>query len=222
MEGAIKYTNIQSEKINSNICDPATLQKKSIELSPNINTSSNKMKKIKSKKLNTILKKESRVYTGAQKNEKSLGIKWDNKAIDEQNAYRKIHRLSNVQRHKMKSLSRTKYNSAVIGVEDDEYLKNLIKVNQITVTDDLIKNIIKILNEPNDLKKVRTYSTHSTQLKVPSRYDINSQAIFSAADNMHVFDDVKDYETKITLQNTIINKFHKEVLGGNSEFSDKD
>jgi hypothetical protein len=34
---------------------------------------------------------------------------------------------------------------------------------------------------------------------------------------MHVFDDVLDYETKITLQNTIINKFHKEVLGGNCE-----
>ena len=57
---------------------------------------------MKSKKLNTILKKESRVYSGVPKNDKSLGIKWDNKAIDEQNAYRKVHRLSNAQRHKMK------------------------------------------------------------------------------------------------------------------------
>ena len=124
------------------------------------------------------------------------------------------HRLSNVQRHKMKSLSRTKYNSAVIGVEDDEYLKNLIKVNQITVSDELIKNVIKILNEPKEVKKVRN---HSTQLKVPFTFNLQSKAIRSAAENMHVFDDILDYETKITLQNTIINKFHKEVLGGNSE-----
>ena len=219
MKEEMEYKKINSEKLLPTICDPATLQKKSIELSPSINATNNKMKKIKSKKLNTILKKESRATSGFLKSEKSLGIKWDNKAIDEQNAYRKIHRLSNVQRHKMKSLSRTKYNSAVIGVEDDEYLKNLIKVNQITVTDDLIKNIIKILNEPKELKKVRN---NSTKLKFPTKFDFNSQAIRSAAENIHVFDDVTDYETKITLQNTIINKFHKEVLGGNSEFSDKE
>ena len=201
MKEEMEYQKIYSEKLLPTICDPATLQKNSIELSPSINATSNKMKKIKSKKLNTILKKESRATAG------------------EQNAYRKIHRLSNVQRHKMKSLSRTKYNSAVIGVEDDEYLKNLIKVNQITVTDDLIKNIIKILNEPKELKKVRN---NSTKLKFPTKFDFNSQAIRSAAENIHVFDDVTDYETKITLQNTIINKFHKEVLGGNSEFSDKE
>lgn len=73
--------------------------------------------------MNTILKKESRVYFDIPKNQKSLGIKWDNKAIDEQNAYRQRHRLSTVQRHKMKSVSQTKYNSAVIGVEDDDYSK---------------------------------------------------------------------------------------------------
>ena len=210
MEGNYNYPKNKSEKLISTISDPATQGKKHFEISPGYNESSNKIKKAKSKKLNTILKKESRVYSGIPKNEKGLGIKWDNKAIDEQNAYRKVHRLSNAQRHKMKSLSRTKYNSAVIGVEDDEYLKNLIKVNQITVSDDLIKNIIKILNEPKEYKKVRNHSTH---LKPAFKPDFNTEAIRSAAENMHVFDDVLDYETKITLQNTIINKFHKEVLG---------
>ena len=207
MEGEVKIQKNKSEKIISTICDPATQEKKTVELSPGINESKKKLKSQKS-----ILKKESRCC-GLPKNDKSLGIKWDNKAIDEQNAYRMRHRLTNVQRHKMKSLSRTKYNSAVIGVEDDEYLKNLIKVNQISVSDDLIKNIIKLLNEPKDYKKVRNHSTH---LKLPFKFDFQSKAIRSAAENMHVFDDVLDYETKITLQNTIINKFHKEVLGGNS------
>jgi hypothetical protein len=209
MEGEIKNKQNKSEKIISTISDPATQEKKTVELSPGNNESKKKFKSQKS-----ILKKESRAYSGIPKNDKSLGIKWDNKAIDEQNAYRMRHRLSNVQRHKMKSLSRTKYNSAVIGVEDDEYLKNLIKVNQITVSDELIKNVIKILNEPKEVKKVRN---HSTQLKVPFTFNLQSKAIRSAAENMHVFDDILDYETKITLQNTIINKFHKEVLGGNSE-----
>ena len=209
MEGEIKNKQNKSEKIISTISDPATQEKKTVELSPGNNESKKKFKSQKS-----ILKKESRAYSGIPKNDKSLGIKWDNKAIDEQNAYRMRHRLSNVQRHKMKSLSRTKYNSAVIGVEDDEYLKNLIKVNQITVSDELIKNVIKILNEPKEVKKVRN---HSTQLKVPFTFNLQSKAIRSAAENMHVFDDILDYETKITLQNTIINKFHKEVLGGNCE-----
>ena len=147
---------------------------------------------------------------GTSKQEKGVGIIWDNKAIDEQKSYRIKHRLSNMQRHKMKSLSRTKYNSAVIGVEDDEYLKNLIKVNQITLTDELIKNITNLLNEPKEFKKVRNNSTH---IKIPNTFDLNSKAIRDASENMHVFEGVLDDESKITLQNTIINKFHKEVLG---------
>lgn len=219
MEGKPNDKIENSEKINNEICDPATQEKKLIELSPG-NPESNKMKKIKNKKLNTILKKESRVYFGINKNQnqKSLGIKWDNKAIDEQNAYRQRHRLSTVQRHKMKSVSQTKYNSAVIGVEDDDYLKNLIKVNQIKVTDELIKNIIKIFNEPKEYKKVRN---NSTRIKTPFRFDFHSNAIRSAAKNIN-FDGVLDLESKITLQNTIINKFHKEVLGTNDEIRVQD
>ena len=106
----------------------------------------------------------------------------------------------------------------MIGIEDDKYLKNLIKVNQITVSDEIIKNIIKLFNEPKEFKKVRTNSTH---LKVPFKFDFHSKIIRSATENIHVFDDL-DLESKITLQNTIINKFHKEVLGGNIEINNKD
>ncbi len=217
MEGKSNDKIENSEKINAEICDPATQEKKLVELSPG--NSENKNKKNKNKKLNTILKKESRVYFGIPKSQKGLGIKWDNKAIDEQNAYRQRHRLSTVQRHKMKSVSQTKYNSAVIGVEDDDYLKNLIKVNQIKVTDELIKNIIKILNEPKEYKKVRN---NSTRLKTPFKFDFHSNAIKSAAKHINVFDGELDLESKITLQNTIINKFHKEVLGTNDDICDQD
>ena len=166
-----------------------------------------KMKKMKSKK--SILKKDSRIYTGQQKQEKSLGIKWDNKAIDEQNDYRKKHRLSNAQLYKIKSLSRTKFNSNVIGEDDDQYLKNLIKVNEIKVTDELIKNIIKKLQRPKEDKISRN---HSTILKTPYKFELYSNSNSSSTDNLDVFDDILDDEKKITLQNTIINKFHKEVL----------
>ncbi len=207
MEEPTNDPKSQSEKIMPTIHDPATQGKKALGFSPNIHERNIKSKKFKTQK--SILKKE-RAIMGTSKQEKGVGIIWDNKAIDEQKSYRIKHRLSNMQRHKMKSLSRTKYNSAVIGVEDDEYLKNLIKVNQITLTDELIKNITNLLNEPKEFKKVRNNSTH---IKIPNTFDLNSKAIRDASENMHVFEGVLDDESKITLQNTIINKFHKEVLG---------
>ena len=207
MEEPTNDPKSQSEKIMPTIHDPATQGKKALGFSPNIHERNIKSKKFKTQK--SILKKE-RAIMGTSKQEKGVGIIWDNKAIDEQKSYRIKHRLSNMQRHKMKSLSRTKYNSAVIGVEDDEYLKNLIKVNQITLTDELIKNITNLLNEPKEFKKIRNKSTH---VKIPNTFDLHRKAIKNAAENIHVFEGVLDDESKITLQNTIINKFHKEVLG---------
>ena len=218
MEGTLGEKDNDTKIAYNEIYTPEYKYKKSIDLSSPNNEINNKMKKTKSRKLSTILKKESRVYLGLNKKGKKVGIQWDDKAIDEQNAYRKRHRLSTVQRHKMKSNSQTKYNPAVIGFEDDEYLRNLLKVNQITVTDELIKNIIKLFNEPKEFKKVRTNSTH---IKAPFKFDFQSKIIQSSHEKIKAFDDL-DLESKITLQNTIINKFHKEVLFGNLEISDKD
>ena len=117
MEEPTNDPKSQSEKIMPTIHDPATQGKKALGFSPNIHERNIKSKKFKTQK--SILKKE-RAIMGTSKQEKGVGIIWDNKAIDEQKSYRIKHRLSNMQRHKMKSLSRTKYNSAVIGVEDDE------------------------------------------------------------------------------------------------------
>lgn len=67
-----------------------------------------------------------------------------------------------------------------------------------------------MLNEPKEFKKVRNNSTH---IKLPNTFDLHSKSIRDAAENMHVFDWVLDDESKITLQNTIINKFYKDVPG---------
>ena len=203
MEELIRKKEKIPDNIVSKIYDESNQESKFLDNNePKI-----KIKNIKSKK--SILKKDSRIYAGQQKQEKSLGIKWDNKAIDEQNDYRKKHRLSNAQLYKIKSLSRTKFNSNVIGEDDDQYLKNLIKVNEIKVTDELIKNIIKKLQRPKEDKISRN---HSTILKTPYKFELYSNSNSSSTDNLDVFDDILDDEKKITLQNTIINKFHKEVL----------
>ena len=192
------------ETKTSTIVGQTKQQKKINQISPGHIDPKNKMKKFKTKK--SILKKDSRVY--CSKKEKKIGIKWDEKAIDELNDYRKKHRLTNVQRNKIKSLSNTKYNSEIKGVEDDQYLKHLIKVNETTINDELIKNIIKMLKEPKE-KIVRNYST---QLKAPNMLDLQENSNSPDLENKDVFDDVLDDEVKLTLQNTIINKFQKEVL----------
>ena len=170
-------------------------------------------KKRKNKKLNTILKKESRIMKEDIPKERKLSIKWDKKVIESQ-ITKKKGKLSD----EMKKSSSTRYKNYVCQGEEDEYFKNLLKVNQIKITDDIIKNILKAL-EPKGMKKVRTFSTHINRQinSLPILYPNNSQ------DDIKVFDDNLDDESKITLKNTIINKFHKQIIGNGSEFySDQD
>ena len=171
------------------------------------------VKKRKNKKLNTILKKESRIMKEDIPKERKLSIKWDKKVIESQ-ITKKKGKLSD----EMKKSSSTRYKNYVCQGEEDEYFKNLLKVNQIKITDDIIKNILKAL-EPKGMKKVRTFSTHINRQinSLPILYPNNSQ------DDIKVFDDNLDDESKITLKNTIINKFHKQIIGNGSEFySDQD
>jgi hypothetical protein len=170
-------------------------------------------KKRKMKKLNTILKKEPRIMKEDIPKERKLSIKWDKKVIESQ-ITKKKGKLSD----EMKKSSSTRYKNYVCQGEEDEYFKNLLKVNQIKITDDIIKNILKAL-EPKGMKKVRTFSTHINRQinSLPILYPNNSQ------DDIKVFDDNLDDESKITLKNTIINKFHKQIIGNGNEFySDQD
>ena len=173
------------------------------------------IKKRKTKKLNTILKKESRVYNPGLKKERKVSIKWDNEAIESQTGNKKGNKLS----EEMKKSSSTRYKNYECQGEEDEYFKNLLKVNQIKITDDIIKNILKKFNEPKEYKKVRTLSTHINRQFI-SFPNLN---ISNSNDDINVFDDNLDDESKITLKNTIINKFHKEIIGkGNDFYSDQD
>ena len=170
-------------------------------------------KKRKNKKLNTILKKESRIMKENIPKERKLSKKKKKKVIESQ-ITKKKGKLSD----EMKKSSSTRYKNYVCQGEEDEYFKNLLKVNQIKITDDIIKNILKAL-EPKEMKKVRTFSTHINRQinSLPILYPDNSQ------DDIKVFDDNLDDESKITLKNTIINKFHKQIIGNGNEFySDQD
>ena len=175
------------------------------------------IKKRKTKKLNTILKKESRIINNnnnINNKERKSSIKWDNEVIESQTGNKKDKKLSD----EMKRLSSTRYKNLIFQDEEDEYLKNLIKVNEIKVTDDIIKNILKKFNEPKEFKKVRTYSTHINR-GFNSFPNLNLKITESSDDSFKVFDDSLDDESKITLKNTIINKFHKEIIGSGNEFN---
>ena len=171
--------------------------------------------KRKTKKMNTILKKESRIISNNNINnikERKTSIKWDNETIESQTGNKKDKKLSD----EMKRLSSTRFKNYIYQDEEDEYLKNLIKVNEIKVTDDIIKNILKKFNEPKEYKKVRTFSTHINRA-FNSFPNLNLK-ITQSTESIKVFDDVLDDESKITLKNTIINKFHKEIIGSGNEF----
>ena len=170
------------------------------------------IKKRKQKKLNTILKKDSRIINPGHSKERKVSIKWDKDAIESQNTNKDKKKLSD----EMKKLSSTRFKNYECQGEEDEYFKNLLKVNQIKYTDDIIKNILKKFNEPQELKKVRTFSTHlmRNNEKVPH---LNLKFANSSED-IEGFDDNLDDESKLTLKNTLINKFHKQIIGKANEF----
>ena len=175
------------------------------------------LKKRRPKKLNTILKKESRVFNNGIPKERKASIKWDNQAIESQTRGKNNKKYSD----ELKRISSTRYKNYISKgeEEEDEYLQNLLKVNQLKVTDDIIKNILKKFNEPNEPKKVRTFSTHINR----TYNSFPNLKVIETTENIKVFDGVKDDESKLTLKNTFINKFHKEFIGNGHEFySDQD
>ena len=154
------------------------------------------------KQSNCILKKESRLIAGKNNLPSNTNsIKWDNKAIDEQNQYRRNREKMN---KKMKSQSQTKFlNYADDG---DLYIKNLNKLNQLKFTDDCLKNIMNSLDQSNKLN-YKNQKCSAVDLKE------NIEDILTKEGEDQVFDQNLDCESKITLKNTLLNKFHREVRG---------
>lgn len=97
----------------------------------------------------------------------------------------------------------------------DKYLINLNKVNQIKASDDIIKNVIKALNEPK-LPKFKKSNTKGHFIRHDYEKGLHLKAINSVAEKEHIIDDDLDQELKLTLKNTLINKFHKQVCGNNA------
>ena len=104
----------------------------------------------------------------------------------------------------MKSQSQTKFlNYADDG---DLYIKNLNKLNQLKFTDDCLKNIMNSLDQSNNLNYKKQKSS-AVDLKE------NIEDILTKEGEDQVFDQNLDCQSKITLKNTLLNKFHREVRG---------
>ena len=125
------------------------------------------------------------------------GIIWDNKTIEEQYLDRKLHPRIKIDEPK------TPYPD---GDEEDVYQEGINKVNEIKPTEELLNNVVASLNqENNDGNKSNT-----KELKKKAYSNEYTKALQFYKDNKEKYDDLSG-ERKICLQNTLINKFHKEV-----------
>ena len=121
------------------------------------------------------------------------GIIWDNKTIEEQFLDRKLHPRIKIDEPK------TPYPD---GDEEDLYQEGMNKVNGTKPTEELLNNVVASLNNDNKSK------TGELKLKAYSNEYTNALKFYK--ENNDKFEDLTG-ERKLCLQNTLINKFHKEV-----------
>ena len=133
--------------------------------------------------------------TTSQQNNCQPGIIWDNKTIEEQYLDRKLHPRVKIDEPKIPYPN---------GDEEDLYEEGMNKVNETKPTEELLNNVVASLNNNNNNKsktgvlKVRTYSNdYANTLKFYKEKNVKYEDLTG--------------ERKLCLQNTLINKFHKEV-----------
>ena len=124
------------------------------------------------------------------------GIIWDNKTIEEQYLDRKLHPRIKIDEPK------TPYPD---GDDEDIYQEGINKVNEIKPTEELLNNVVASLNEKEEKKESNTQ-----ELKKKAYANEFTTALKFYNENKEKFDDLSG-ERKICLENTLINKFHKEV-----------
>ena len=126
------------------------------------------------------------------------GIIWDNKTIEEQYLDRKLNPRIKKYEHK------TSYPK---GDETDIYQEGINKLNEIKPTEELVNNIVNSLKEIN--KNIDNSSGASDFMgkSLKNEY-LNTFTFFN--ENKKKFEELEE-ERKLTLQNTFINKFQKEV-----------
>ena len=125
------------------------------------------------------------------------GIIWDNKTIEEQYLDRKLHPRIKIDEPK------TPYPD---GDDEDVYQEGINKVNEIKPTEELLNNVVASLNEKNKGNNL----SNTNELKKRAYFNEYTTALKFYNENKERYEDLSR-ERKMCLENTLINKFHKEV-----------
>ena len=126
------------------------------------------------------------------------GIIWDNKTIDEQYLDRKLHPRIKIDEPK------TPYPD---GDDNDLYQEGINKLNEIKPTEELLNDVVNsLLGKDEEEKK----NSKTKELKKRAYENEYTKALQFYNENKDKFEDLSG-ERKLSLQNTLINKFHKEV-----------
>ena len=138
-------------------------------------------------------KRRKSIKNGFYKNKN--GIIWDNKTIEKQNLDRNLHHKNKI------SAIKTLYPN---GDESDIYQEGINKLNRIKPNEDIINKIVNSFLEKNNEKL--------------NKNDINELREITCGnecvDYLNFFKEKLgelENEKKLSLQNTLINKFQKEV-----------
>ena len=136
---------------------------------------------------------------GKSKNQDNsqTGIIWDNKTIEEQYLDRKLHPRIKIDEPK------TPYPD---GDDEDIYQEGINKVNEIKLTEELLTDVVASLNE-KDKDKIKS---NTAELKKKAYSNEYTTALKFYNENKEKYEDLTG-ERKMSLENTLINKFHKEV-----------
>ena len=134
-------------------------------------------------------------------------VKFDVKSIEELDDYRKNR--PKLDKEKIKEAS-TIYKVIEETDNDDEYIKTLNKVNSIKTTDEIITKIVEVLirSDESPRKIKRRFSCEN----INNTCKLNINNLYSLTGDEKLFNKLED-EQRITLQNTLLNKFYKIVKG---------
>ena len=177
----------------------------------NDNNSNHHIRKINSERKLTcgILKRRqnkrkiSHFLPKQQKETNNIGIKWDDKTIEEQKDYRKKHPLD---KEKLKN-SISRY--ASIDDNNDIYIQGLNKVNQINSNDEIINKIFNSLNESSKKKNLKRNKSCLALGRFKRK--LNLKNFYKITEKEGIFDENLEDEQKLTLQNTLFNKINNNL-----------
>ena len=161
------------------------------------------MKAKQRKKQKQNKRKISHFLPKQQKETNNIGIKWDDKTIEEQKDYRKKHPLD---KEKLKN-SISRY--ASIDDNNDIYIQGLNKVNQINSNDEIINKIFNALNESSKKKYLKR--NKSCLMLGRFKRKLNLKNFYKITEKEGIFDENLEDEQKLTLQNTLFNKINNNL-----------